>query len=201
MVRRDLRLVILEAAERVVDRGGMTRATTRDVAAEAGCGEGSIYNHFRDRPALLAAVVVHKVRRETDQLSALMQSVTAKREAGATVELIEALLRTYHSLIAFTAPALADGDVLDRLRDELTSGGGWVGGVQEVVQRHIVERQSRGELDRDVDAQVAALLVTGACHEHALHSHLFGVSSAHGSPRQIAKSIRRVLFEPRAAQP
>ena len=195
MARRDLRLVIIEAAERVVDRNGMTRTTTRDVAAEAGCAEGSIYNHFRDRPALLASAAVHTLGRETERLVSLQEALTTKREAAATVELLEALLASYRALISFTAPALADAEILDRLREQLAAGGTWVNGLQDVVRRHIVQRQQRGELAAGIDAGVAAVLVTGACHEHALHAHLFGTPSGAASSRDAARSLRRVLFD------
>src|SRR5215217_1533145 len=48
---------ILEAARRVFAERGFRRATTREVAREAGISEGTIYNYFEDKDALLMAIL------------------------------------------------------------------------------------------------------------------------------------------------
>src|SRR5215210_1575315 len=48
---------ILEAATRVFAEKGFRRATTREVAREAGVSEGTIYNYFEDKDALLMAIL------------------------------------------------------------------------------------------------------------------------------------------------
>jgi AcrR family transcriptional regulator len=48
---------ILGAATRVFAEKGFSRATTREVAREAGVSEGTIYNYFEDKEALLMAIM------------------------------------------------------------------------------------------------------------------------------------------------
>src|SRR5215210_8358852 len=48
---------ILEAATRVFAGKGFRRATTKEVAREAGVSEGTIYNYFDDKDALLVAIL------------------------------------------------------------------------------------------------------------------------------------------------
>jgi TetR/AcrR family fatty acid metabolism transcriptional regulator len=48
---------IVEAATRVFAQKGFRRATTREVAREAGISEGTIYNYFEDKDALLMAIL------------------------------------------------------------------------------------------------------------------------------------------------
>jgi AcrR family transcriptional regulator len=48
---------ILVAAERVFIRHGYDRATTREVAAEAGISEGTLYNYFPGKRAMLLALI------------------------------------------------------------------------------------------------------------------------------------------------
>ncbi len=48
---------ILEAAIRVFADKGFRRATTREVAREAGVSEGTIYNYFEDKDELLIAIM------------------------------------------------------------------------------------------------------------------------------------------------
>ncbi|WP_194905188.1 TetR family transcriptional regulator [Quadrisphaera sp. INWT6] len=51
------RTALVEAAVRVVEREGVAAATTRRIAAEAGLPLGAVHYWFRDKRALLAAVV------------------------------------------------------------------------------------------------------------------------------------------------
>jgi AcrR family transcriptional regulator len=55
---------IVEAATRVFAEKGFRRATTREVAREAGVSEGTIYNYFEDKDALLLAIL--EVLNETE---------------------------------------------------------------------------------------------------------------------------------------
>ncbi|NOZ29176.1 MAG: TetR/AcrR family transcriptional regulator [Chloroflexi bacterium] len=48
---------ILDAAARVFARKGFHRATTREIAAEAGVSEGTLYNYFENKQALLVAML------------------------------------------------------------------------------------------------------------------------------------------------
>ncbi|MDP8926362.1 MAG: TetR/AcrR family transcriptional regulator [Actinomycetota bacterium] len=48
---------ILKAATRVFAERGFRRATTREVARAAGVSEGTIYNYFEDKDALLMAIL------------------------------------------------------------------------------------------------------------------------------------------------
>ncbi|MDQ1301150.1 MAG: hypothetical protein QG637_1071 [Chloroflexota bacterium] len=48
---------ILTAAEQVFSRRGYDRATTREIAAEAGVSEGSLYRYFAGKRAILLALI------------------------------------------------------------------------------------------------------------------------------------------------
>lgn len=51
-----MRARIVDAAERIVVGDGVVAATTKAVAREAGCAEGTLYVHFPDRVAIFAAI-------------------------------------------------------------------------------------------------------------------------------------------------
>lgn len=48
---------IIEGATRIFARKGFSRATTREVAREAGISEGTIFNYFENKDALLMAIL------------------------------------------------------------------------------------------------------------------------------------------------
>lgn len=51
---------ILEAADRLIGRRGMTRVTLEDVRAEANVSSSQIYHYFADKQALISAVIDHR---------------------------------------------------------------------------------------------------------------------------------------------
>src|ERR687894_1280182 len=57
LVVRARREQIVGAAMRVFAEKGFRRATTREVAREAGVSEGTIYNYFEDKDALLLTIL------------------------------------------------------------------------------------------------------------------------------------------------
>jgi len=57
LVVRARREQIVEAATRVFAEKGFRRATTREVARVAGISEGTIYNYFEDKEAILMAIL------------------------------------------------------------------------------------------------------------------------------------------------
>jgi AcrR family transcriptional regulator len=84
---------ILEAATRVFAEKGFRRATTREVAREAGVSEGTIYNYFEDKDALLMAIM--EVLNETERWAEDFQEVLVEDFEG----FVEAYLRRRMALI------------------------------------------------------------------------------------------------------
>ena len=70
--------VILDAAEEEFAQRGLNIATMNDIAAAAGVAVGTLYNHFKDRDALLAALL--KERRSN--LIAVMDEVLEQPSSG-----------------------------------------------------------------------------------------------------------------------
>ncbi|MCD6290288.1 MAG: TetR/AcrR family transcriptional regulator [Anaerolineae bacterium] len=66
---------ILDAAARVFAYKGFHRATTREIAAEAGVSEGTLYNYFQNKRALLLAMLERLV--EIEELTQFIEASTA----------------------------------------------------------------------------------------------------------------------------
>jgi AcrR family transcriptional regulator len=75
LVIRARREQIVEAATRVFAEKGFRRATTREVAREAGVSEGTIYNYFEDKDDLLMAIL-HRLN-ETERRAEDFEEGTA----------------------------------------------------------------------------------------------------------------------------
>ncbi|HKB89125.1 MAG TPA: TetR/AcrR family transcriptional regulator [Opitutaceae bacterium] len=57
MTRPETKKLLLDAAARVFAREGLSRATTREIAREAGVNEVTLFRHFGSKKRLLAAVL------------------------------------------------------------------------------------------------------------------------------------------------
>lgn len=191
MAKRDLRSSILDAAERVVRRDGMAHTTTKEVAAEAGCSQGSLYNHFRDRAELLANVVVAGMEAKRQEMETLAAGLQDDDEPAALAALLAGLLEADAALIGLSAPLLGDMDVLERFRTIARDIG--LRGPHDVVVGYAERRRAQGVFRSDVDGATAALVLGGATHELALERHLHGGASS-ASTRDAIGSVVALVY-------
>ena len=87
--RRDLREALIAAAERAIAASGLPGLKAREVAREAGCALGAVYNVFADLDALVLAVNA----RTLDALEAELRA--AAQPAAAPGEQVVALAAAY----------------------------------------------------------------------------------------------------------
>jgi AcrR family transcriptional regulator len=92
---------LLEAAKAAFAAAGAD-APLEDIARRAGLGIGTLYRHFPDREALLAAVY----RREVEQLSNSAETLLAERPPGEALRAWLHLLVHYMATKRVIAPAL-----------------------------------------------------------------------------------------------
>lgn len=161
-----LRERIVEATGRVVRERGLVGTTTKVIAREAGCAEGSIYNHFEDRRELLATAAECCLPnsgfvREFPGLAG-NRTVRANLEEFARVA-----LETFLETVPLWAAVLADPEILAAHR---RNAGGQRSGLEtayEALAAYVEVEQRVGRVDSSVDAQAVAELLVGACHSRA----------------------------------
>jgi len=94
--RARLRETLIDVAERKIADGGLHGLKARDVAKEAGCALGAIYNHFNDMQALIMAVNGRTFRRLG---ACVTQAVQAEGAADPNAQLVV----MSHAYLAFAA--------------------------------------------------------------------------------------------------
>ncbi|MDQ6432787.1 TetR/AcrR family transcriptional regulator [Mesorhizobium sp. LHD-90] len=96
-LRRDrLRETLLEIAERRIAENGYRALTARELAAEAGCAVGAIYNIFKDMDALVAAM---NTRTGARLERAVAEAFAKNAEAGTPKRQLVLLGRTYLAFV------------------------------------------------------------------------------------------------------
>jgi AcrR family transcriptional regulator len=80
-LREQTQMAILDAAERTITEEGTAHARIDAIAAAAGVSVGTLYNHFADRDALVAAVIQDRRRELSARASQLIAEPNVRFEA------------------------------------------------------------------------------------------------------------------------
>jgi len=199
------RTQILEAAARVFSRKGFAGATVREIAQEAGLAEGSIYNYFRSKEALLIHIPRQFVQPVLAPLAAAAPGPRSPAEAerqllalaGAIVARMRAqapFLKVFVSALPYLSPA-ARRQYLQLLPTYAT----------EMLERFLRDGMRRGIFRRDLNPAVAArafpgmLLIFVMMQEILLGRRLI----PHGYEEIVPEAVRIFLHgaTPRGARP
>ncbi len=89
----DLRRAIIDHAMAMLEEGGASQLTLREVARRAGVSHGAPYKHFPDRAALLAEIALIGFEWLGDDL--------AKAERAASPDLVDALAAVARAYLSF----------------------------------------------------------------------------------------------------
>ncbi len=157
------REALLDAAEAVFHRNGVTRTSLAQVAAEAGVTRGAIYWHFRDKGELFAAMA----SRATLPLEAALESAARTRDDDALSTLREVGVRGLTEIATNPRTRAVLEILLHKVEraDALASGvprpeemdRHCLRSVEQVIRRAI----SQGSLPGDTDPALAATAMHG----------------------------------------
>jgi AcrR family transcriptional regulator len=147
--REQVRTRLFVALARLMDSTGFDTLTMSDIAAEAGVGRTSVYNHFADKESLLIGYIEHETAAFLADLRQALEDVDDPEERLRVYIRQQIQLKTtYHLAPGPDLRSVVSRETLTRLREH----------VQEVEQllREILRDGIRaGRLpEQDVDAVV-----------------------------------------------
>lgn len=145
---------LLEAAKAAFTELG-PEAALEEIARRAGVGIGTLYRHFPNREALMAAVY----RREVEQLSASAESLLASRPAGEALEAWVHLLIDYMATKRMIAPALQAGGP-EGAKAYAASGPA----LTQAIERLARAAAASGDIRRDVTPEDLFRMLMGVSH-------------------------------------
>lgn len=143
---------ILASAERLFRERGVDRTSMADIAAQAGLAVGTLYNHFRDREALLRTLLESHMVRLLADLDASLAACAAQPFALQ----LRSILTSYLNSFETHRPLM---------EAVLQSSGSWAKlSMQPMVLREIYTRfetlAKRGLAESALDTRLARLLPT-----------------------------------------
>jgi AcrR family transcriptional regulator len=159
------RAQLVDAAERVLRAKGLARATTKEIAREAGCAEGTLYLHFADKLDLVRAVHEKLLPAFVEVVRHLPERAGTGTVAGNLTELAGSALRLYRDILPLGSSLFADPELLSRFRALLAERGGGPHRAWEPLVAYLRAEQALGRVAAGADPEAAALLLLGACQQ------------------------------------
>jgi AcrR family transcriptional regulator len=161
------RAAILRAAAELFARDGYQRTTVADVAAAAGVSLGTVYQYFRDRADLVAALVHHNVTRMLERTD------TAWRvEEGA--DGLRRVLTNFVDTYAEAGAVAGIWEEVSHVDDELGHLRRTLGrAFTKAVEREIRRAAKADLVRRDVDPAMAAVALTGMVDRYCYVTYVF----------------------------
>ncbi len=187
---------LLDAADRIVRAQGVTAATTKRIAAEAGLAEGSLYNHFPDKARLLIHLVMERMPGIRGIFSRL-EDESRPLEDRLTTALTE-MIGFYAEALPILGGISADPELLRLCRISFAEAGG-PQRAHEKLTAILAHEQARGRLKAEADPQVLAFLLIGACTEYAMLARVLGAPpgglTAQEHAARVTTALRPMLPE------
>jgi AcrR family transcriptional regulator len=153
---------ILLATVELIRRDGVAALTTKRIAAEAGCAEGTIFRHFGDKGGLIAAVLSFGLP-ELSRLEELAHIATDGDVEARLVRLCSAVIDYYRASYPIAAAALSDTSVFERYSVAHLARGTGPLQVWNLVFDFLHTAQMAGSITDAIDLEIEAIALTGAC--------------------------------------
>ncbi len=192
---------ILEAAERVFRAKGLSGATTREIAREVGCADGTLYLHFDDRIALFLAVLERTLPGFLVPLSALEHEVGKRTVRANLEEVLHGALGFQNQIMPLIGGLLAEPELLKNFQDVLRRRD--MGPYRSIaaLEDYIGAEQRLGRVPQSVQARTVALTLLGACFYRAFLSHFLGEAMPFDQATFVAGVVGALrLQKPRATK-
>lgn len=186
MSSEDRRAAILEAAIRLFAERGYRGATTRALAEAVGVTEPVLYEHFKSKHELYAAIIESKSREGVERGMALLAPYAEKKDdRGLFTALGEFMLGRIRDDAAYTRlllfAALEDpklGDLFHRHRRE----------ARQLLAGYVAQRIADGAF-REVNPELAVRAFFGMLCDHGQSHVLYGDQCLSAAPDQIVREM------------
>lgn len=192
---RQVREAIVRAAQRIIQERGLAGATTKAIAEEARCAEGSIYRYFPDKHALF----VECVKERFPEFLEMMRSLPELAGTGSPQQHLEIVARAavifYRAIVPMVAGAMAERELLEQQRQHFAGTKSGPRKLISALAQYIKREQKLGRLSSRISAEYAARTMLGACWSHAYLEAYLGPEPNPRSDEQMVRETVRCLLE------
>jgi AcrR family transcriptional regulator len=163
-----MRARVLTAAVEVVRAAGAQRATTKAIAEAAGVSEGTIFNHFPTKAALLKAVFTEGIDNPMPAAMARLWDDTGLGDVTRNLTaLAVAAVRYYSEVLPLSGPQVLGAQEIRAARTEVRERefGPIIG--HDGLTRYLTVEQGLGRIPARADPPLLAVALLGGCQQYA----------------------------------
>ena len=188
---------IVAAAIDVITERGIAAATTKEIARTAGVSEGSLYNHFANKTALLGAAMADLAGGIREALMALFAGVGQSSIEDNLARVAREITAFYRRMLPLNGPVLGDPEVLAQLRRDTPEVGAGPARGHQALAGYFAAEQQAGRLPATARPPYLASLLMGACHQYAFLGLMAGQEQieAAGLPTDAAEYAREIAAQ------
>jgi AcrR family transcriptional regulator len=148
------RTEILTAAARVFAAKGYANTTTREIALAADMAEGTLYNYFDGKRAILLTIVGDVI----DDLTEMIETVGSLQQREDMVEFVEGIFEAFSDKLPFTRTLIIEAWLDDEILKEFFAVR--LAEVAAQIEAFIGDRVAAGTF-RPIDPRLATRMLLG----------------------------------------
>ncbi|QLC90760.1 TetR/AcrR family transcriptional regulator [Priestia megaterium] len=194
----DLKNKIVEATERVLLTNGLAKTTTKEIARAAGCSEGSLYNHFRNKEDIFLYILQGKLKNLMEALT-LLQSLEGKETVRRNLKRVAlAALEDYYSSMSLICSIFSEPKILLRHREDFILRNESPYAANEAVEAYLLKEKNIGRISEKLHSRTVADLLLGSCFQHAFQLNFLGEEESQEEQVEFVNRILDTLFPEQA---
>jgi AcrR family transcriptional regulator len=183
---------ILIAAIEVMRSKGVTAATTKSIAAEAGISEALIYRYFKSKIELLRAAVREEVGSAFNELLISLPAQIGTVPPAANLERVaRAAIAFYHDLIPLLASLFSESALIESYRNSLREHDAGPHRAVRFLGEYLAAEQRRGAIAPEIDPLGEAQMILGACFTHVFFGLTVGADRLPFDDDRLAAAVAR----------
>jgi AcrR family transcriptional regulator len=193
---QETRRKIVDATAKILRTEGLSATTTRRIAREVGCADGTLYVHFHNRIDLLLAVLEETIPAFLEPMRTLRSRVGRRTVAANLGDAATAAFTLYDGGGPVWAALFAEPEVLAAFREELRRRGFGPEVPRAAIAEYVVEEQKGGRIAASVSPQGVAGALLGAIFQRCFASHFLGQSRPAEDDRRFVRDLVATILEP-----
>lgn len=193
----DARERILDAAFTVLTELGLVRATTKQIAREAGYSEANLYKHFASKEQLFVAVLTERVPVLARTLASLEPGTGDLVDSVTEVTL--SALAFYRATIPIAGAMMADPQLMTKHRMALPKQMGPARPMRDFAA-YLERERELGRLSPDSRPEAIAALLIGACMQRGFLIRYYGEQWPEEDERATARELAEAALKGNLAE-
>jgi AcrR family transcriptional regulator len=172
---------------------GLSGASTREIAREAGVADGTLYVHFHDRVDLFMALIQEHLPAFVEPLKLLPHRAGRRSVKANLAEVLEAFITWHQKLIPVFSAVNADPSLSEALRLRLAERKEGPHLSVAAVEQYLAAEQELGRVNPKANPKATVMLLFGAVHYWNSVRHAVGNDLGY-SREKLMKDIVDSLF-------